>query len=111
MTESAKALERGSSLYPHSQRSNPFDLTISDCGDDQKYQNIDEVVAAPRSSYFAGNGALYDKELEPDFAIYEDAPDANAYVRSSYRSRVVKALTRCFGEQGTSHSRHRLHRR
>ena len=96
VAQSAKALDRGSSLYPHSQRSNPFDLTVSDYGDDQKYQNIDEIVSVRPSSYFAGGGALYDKEWEEDFAIYEDAPDANAYVSSSCCSRVVNALTRCF---------------
>lgn len=94
---SRKAVDRGSSLYPHSQRSNPFDLTISDVGDSPGYQNIDGVVAATRSSYYAGDGALYDKE--EDFAVYEDAPDANAYVTSPRRSRFKKALTRCFVQQ------------
>lgn len=87
--------DRASSVYPHSQRSNPFDLTVSDDGDDDRgFNNIDHVVAGGRESAYAGNSAYYDRE--GDFTVYEDGADADAYVPSSCRSRVKKALTRCF---------------
>ena len=69
-------------------RSNPFDLTISDIPD-----NIDDRL---RSSYYAGNGALHDQE--DNFEVYEDVPDAEAYVPTSRRPRFLSALTRCFGK-------------
>ena len=105
-----RPVERGSSLYSHSRRSNPFDLTISEDGNDPMYNNIDGVVGAGRRSNDADNDAHYDQGL--DFAVCDhDGADANAYVPSSCRSRFVKALTRCFVEQDSKHPRARLHRR
>ena len=89
-------------MYPHSQRSDPFPLTVSDCADEQGFNNIDQIVADGRASYYAGNGALYDQE--EDFAVYEDEADANAYVPCSCRVLFMNALTRCFVEQDTKQS-------
>ena len=103
--------DRGTSVYPQSQRSDPFDLAVSENGDSDRnrHNNIDQVVTAGRSSYYARSGALDDRE--DDFAVYEDPNVANAYVPSSCRSRLKNALTRCFIEQVPKHPRARLHRR
>ncbi|KAK3710684.1 hypothetical protein LTR37_010103 [Vermiconidia calcicola] len=65
-TASARVGDRGSSVYPPSQRSNPFDLTLSDIED-----NDNRTSVAERDSYYAGDGGYYDRE--EIFAVYEDA--------------------------------------
>lgn len=83
--------DRASSIYPHSRRSYPFDLALSDDEDDPMYSNVNDVVAGGRTSYYASG-----RDHGGDFAIYEDADDANAYVSPSWRSRFKRTLTRCF---------------
>ena len=87
----AQAYDRGSSTYPQSRYSNPFDLTLSDDEDDPMYSNFDDVVAGGRRSYYAASA-----DCDNDFAIYEDPPAANAYVKPPFRSRLKSTLTRCF---------------
>lgn len=36
-SQDTRSLYRSSSVYPHSQRSNPFDLTVSDVDDEEAY--------------------------------------------------------------------------
>ena len=79
--------DRPNSLYPHSRRSYPFDL--DDDEEDLASSNVYGAGAGRRTSTAsADHGA--------DFAIYEDADDANAYVSPSLRSRLKKTLTSCF---------------
>ncbi|KAK3723244.1 hypothetical protein LTR37_001967 [Vermiconidia calcicola] len=63
---SARVGDRGSSVYPPSQRSNPFDLTLSDIDDNDNRNSV-----AERDLYYAGDGGYYNRE--EIFAVYEDA--------------------------------------
>ena len=98
-------VDRASSLYPPSQRSNPFDLTLSDS---ESESGGNHGSGAGRSSYYAGDGSSYDQA--GGVPVFEDDIHAEAYVSSSCRPLFVSTLTSCFG-QDTKHSRARLHRR
>ena len=92
----AAIADRGSSVYPHSQRSNdPFPLTVSDLDDEQGeqgYRNIAEVVGGRRSSYYAsGDQPQHEEEEEDgDFVIGDDSEDEDAYVPTSTRPPFYK---------------------
>ena len=87
--------DRPNSLYPHSRRSDPFDLTLDDDEDDL-YSNGNESIAGARTSGRHTSNRSAHRGRGEDIAIYEDPDDANAYVFPSLRSRLKKTLTSRF---------------
>ena len=106
--EAMTAVNRGSSLYPHSQISDRFPLTVSDTDEDSNLDNIDSRLE-DEDPFYHPRGAHFDQE--EDFEVYEDGAHADAYVPSSCRSCFLSALTICFCEQDPTYSRARKHRR
>lgn len=98
----ADRADRGSSVYPHSNFSDPFDLAVSDNEDERNFNNIDDIVAA------GGDAAAYaeyeDVHDRPgDFVVYEDGADVDPYVSvpsPPTRPRFMNALTSIFCTQG-----------
>lgn len=95
-TERPPSVERTSSSSGTSTRSNPFDLHVSDHGN-----NLEDIEAAN-----AGGPYVYDDneheiqgEQEGDIAMIEDDASTEAYVADSPHNtpfRLMSALTSCF---------------
>ncbi len=94
--EHEQALDRASSVYQQSRRSDQFPLSVSDVETGPSYNNMNEVVARGPVSFYTGDRASHDQG--EDFKVYEDleeGTDAQAYVPASCRYLFVRALTRC----------------
>lgn len=103
--------ERGSSQYPPSLRSDPFDLHVSD--DEENFNNIDELLAAGRGTQYLNDDEVH-YESGGGFAAYDEGVYAQAYVPSASRTspfRLMSALTSCFIKQGCSTAESRHHHR
>ena len=88
---------RSSSVYPHSDFSDPFDLHVSEDEVERPLDNIDAVMTAPASTS-VGDAELEGNRDERMVAEYDEGASAQAYVPSSSPSpfRFMSALTRCF---------------
>ena len=95
-TERPPSVERASSSSGTSTRSNPFDLHLSDHGNNP--DDIAATIAGGLHAYHDNEHEIQD-EQEGDIAMIEDDASVEAYVSKSPRNspfRLMSALTSCF---------------
>ena len=93
------SVKRGSSLYPASMRSDPFDLNVSEDEDrHEQYGNLDHVITNTTGLPIYDEYEMNSDE-EGERGFIDDYSSTQAYVPRSPRpfpSRLMSALTKCF---------------
>ncbi|KAK5121112.1 hypothetical protein LTR85_005596 [Meristemomyces frigidus] len=99
-------VNRGSSQYPLSVRSDPFDLNVSDDeDDDRQFDYIDQLVAAGRGTEYADNAEYHQTEYnnaEYDnrggrFAVFDDGAHAEATASQRDRDTTIANIVDAYG--------------
>lgn len=100
---SANLRSQQGSLKRFTHRSDPFDLTISESGSRPNLMTIEEVLKNDQAAENAPN--IVQAADAVTLANHDEGAVSQAYVTSSYRSRLKSALTRCFTSQDLRGSR------